>query len=58
MSDSLQYNQQEEPEQCKSEVEEMYLPKSGNWPSIPENTDAMLENASEETVSESSQIKE
>ena len=40
MNKSSQYNQQQtEPKQCKSEVEEFkYLPKPGNWPaSISEN---------------------
>lgn len=38
---SPHYDQQEESEQCKSEVEGMYLLKPGNWPSIYENADAM-----------------
>ena len=45
-------------EQCKSEVEEMYLPKPWNWSSISENTRVMLENPLEGTIYESSQIKE
>ena len=36
------YKQQAESERCKSEVEEMYLPKPENWLSISENTGAML----------------
>ena len=30
MNRSPQYDQQAEPQQCKSEVEGMYLPKPGN----------------------------
>ena len=30
---SPHYNQQAEPKQCKSEFEEMYSSKPGNWPS-------------------------
>ena len=41
MKKTRQYNQQEEPEQCKSELEGMYLSKPGNWISISENTGAM-----------------
>ena len=50
MHKSPQYNQQAEPEpeQCKSEVEEMHLPKPRNWPSISKNTGA--KNPSEETT--------
>ena len=40
MNKSPQYNQQSEPEQCKSEIEEMHLLKPGNWPSISKNTGA------------------
>ena len=50
MNKSPQYNQQAEPEQCKSDVGEMFLTKFGNWPSLSENVDAMLENPSEETI--------
>ena len=39
------------------EVEEMYSPKGRNWRSLSENTDTMVQNLSEETISESSQIK-
>ena len=41
MKKTCQYNHQEEPEQCKSELEGMYLSKPGNWISISENTGAM-----------------
>ena len=33
-----QCSQSAETEPCKSEVQEMYLPEHGNWPSISENT--------------------
>ena len=33
-----QFSQSAETEPCKSEVQEMYLPEHGNWPSISENT--------------------
>ena len=33
MNISLQSNQQTKPKQCKSEVEKIYSPKHGNWPS-------------------------
>ena len=56
MNKSHRYNQQGEP--GVKEVQEMYLPKVRNWPYISENTGAMLENLSKETISESSQIKE
>ena len=36
---SPQYNQQEEPEQCKSEVEDIYLQKPGKWTFLSENID-------------------
>ena len=57
-----QYNQQTEPNQCKSEDEEMNLPKPGNWPQhlylkISTGCHAK-ENSSEEIISESSQIRE
>lgn len=58
MNKSPQYTLQGEPEQCKSEVWEMYLPKGITWTSISEITVAMLENLSEETKSETRQIKE
>ena len=45
-------------EQCKSEVEEMYLPKPWNWSSISENTRVMLENPLEGTMHESSQMRQ
>ena len=51
------YNWQAEPQQCKSEVEEMYLPKPGHWLSIPENNGVILINSFEETIFVSSQIK-
>ena len=57
MNKSPQYNQQVKSEQCKSEVEEIYLPKPGNWPVISENTGSMLEIPFEGTISEGSQIK-
>ena len=41
MNNGLQYNLQAEPEQYKSEVDEIYLPKPGNWPFISENNGAM-----------------
>ena len=46
MNKSTQYNQQTEPEQCKSDTGKIYLPKLGTWPSISQN------------MSESGQIKE
>ena len=57
------YNQQAETKQCKSEVEEMYSPKPGNWSSkhlyLNINTRCHArENPSEETISENSQIRE
>ena len=58
MKKSTWYNQQAEPEQCKSKVEIIYLAKSGNWSSQHEFTGTMLENPSEETIFEISQIKE
>ena len=48
---SPQYNQQAEPEQCKSEVKEMYLPEGRTWISISEKIRVMLENLSEEIKS-------
>ena len=36
----------------------MYSSKSGNWMSISVNTGAMLNNTSEESICESSQIKQ
>ena len=57
MNKSPQYNQQSEPDQCKSEAEEMYSPKPRNWLSISLNTGAMLNNTSEESICEYSQIK-
>ena len=43
---------------CRTRAMQMYLSKLGNWPSISENTDAMLENLFEGTIyTESSQIK-
>ena len=42
MDKSLHYNQQEEPEQCKSEVEEVYVPKPEKWLSVFENTVIIL----------------
>ena len=41
MKKSPQYNQEAEPEQFKSEIEEIHLSKPGNWPSISENTVAI-----------------
>ena len=58
MNKSPQYNQQSEPDQCKSEAEEMYSPKPRNWLSISLNTGAMLNNTSEESICECSQIKQ
>ena len=52
MNKSPQYTLQGEPEQCKSEVWEMYLPKGITWTSIPEIIVAILENLSEETKSD------
>ena len=57
MKKSPRYNQQAEPEQCKSKVEVIYLAKPGNWPSQYEFTGTMLKNPSEETIFEISQIK-
>ena len=57
MNKSLQYNQLAESEQCKSEVEEMHLPKPWNWSSISENTRVMLENPLEGTMYESGNMK-
>ena len=50
MNKSPQYNQQSEPDQCKTEAEEMYSPKPRNWLSISLNTGAMLNNTSEESI--------
>ena len=58
MNKNPQYNQQSKPKQCRSDVEEMCLVKGRNLSSLSENTNAMLENLSEETIFESSQIKE
>ena len=58
MKKSPWYNEQAEPEQCKSKVEVIYLAKPGKWPSQYEFTGTMLENTSEETIFEISQIKE
>ena len=52
MNKSPQYVLQGEPEQCKSEVWEMYLPKGITWTSISEIIVAILENLSEETKSD------
>ena len=52
MNKSPQYTLQGEPEQCKSEVWEMYLPKGITWTSISEIIVAILENLSEETKSD------
>lgn len=40
-------SRQKEPEQCKSQLEEMFFQKPRNWPSICENTGAMLKKLSE-----------
>ena len=58
MNKSPQFNQQAQPDQCKPEVQEMYSSDSGNCLSISVNAGAILENSSEETIYESSQIKE
>ena len=58
MNKSPQYNQHAELEQCKSEVDEICLPKPGNWLSLPENTSPMIENPSYETIFENCHIKE
>ena len=63
MNKSPQYNQQTEPKQRKYEVEEIHSSKPGNWPSqhlcLKINTGCHAgENPSEETISESNQIRE
>ena len=63
MNKSSERNQQRKPKQFLSEVEKMYLPKPGNWPSqhlyLKINTGYNAsENPSEETISECSQIRE
>ena len=35
------HNQQAKPEQYEFEVQEMCIPKPGNWPSVSKNTGAM-----------------
>lgn len=50
-------SRQKEPEHCKSEVVEMFFQKPRKWPSVCENIGVMLKKLSEETLSESRQIK-
>ena len=63
LNKSLQCNQQTEPNQCKSEVEEMYSPKPRSQQLrhlyLKINTGQYArENPSEEAISESTQIRE
>ena len=54
MNKSPHYNQQAEPE-----VDDMYLPKLGFWPSVSKNTGAMqIDSPCEGTMSESTRIME
>ena len=50
-------SRQKEPEHCKSQVVEMFLQKPRKWSSVCENIGVMLKKLSEETLSESRQIK-
>ena len=63
MNKSPYFNLQTEPKHCKSEVEEMHSRKTENWPSqhlyLIINTGYHAKTSpSEETISESSQIRE